>query len=613
MKKILSVGLAVLLLLSVATCLPVFATEDVVAEPTFTCDFTAHCSPEDYVFENAHDVAISGGTKGYYTFTAKEDEMYVGLRPMADMPTPSVSAKDMAYAVMLYRTETSAEGAFLVARADGKQPGMTGTRVSWTYVADGEWHLALIDASEAWGDATATVTRLRYDMFVDAAEEDSVDVSYIKFFATAEDAQSYVAANSTAEGGLRTIDAVVEKDGVVYGYATKTALTFLEKRVVTEVLDWSLENADPNSPNSNRQLIGEDVVTSWEAGGYINADRLMYAVFGGDNKYLLFDSLPFADYERVRVVMTSAGVVDEPWIVGFVSDVNHLYGNDYNFDTLDYSADIAHGICMPATTHGEENLSGMGIGSSWNTSEREVCMNIEGVTWDGTAALYVGARAPHIPVILKVLFEREVEADIYVDEDGNEYVAGQDFVVEEDGAFYTYTGLFDVMAVEADGEITYAIDLTEYFAEEPVAPPAPNHTITFVDEKGNVVATYEFTEGSTVVDWTEPEVPAKAGMEGYWEAYQLGAARDLVVKAKYRLAATVETDPVESDTEAVTDETVADTQAADTEADTAAAVTTAAATDNKASGGCKSTVSGAAVLVLSVLGLGVATLSKKED
>ena len=620
MKKLLSLGLAALMIGSLMTgaVLTSFAEEgDAVAvEPTYVYDFSAYCAAENYGFSSLSDLTIEGGTQGYYTFTATEDGVATNMDPQVYLPAPDVSADMLACAVILYRTESNVRGEIFVDRTDDVIMGQMGSHAYWQYEDDGEWHLELVDASAIWGNTMdVTLRRFRLDPLSLCEEGDSVDISYIKFFASVEDATAYVAANAELRGDFGTTEQVVEKDGKMYGYGNKIAVEYSHETTISVEVDYDLGSAsDSFTLNENFLLRDvEDVdavykngqVIAWKAGGYANANHPMYALYGQDGNYVLFESLPFADYDRVTVILCSSGEAKTPWVVGFVSDVEELYGTDV--EDLNETAAIVYGLA-PSAEEGQVNVSGLGTGVSWNTAERAVTMNIEGTSWDGPAALYVGSHGGHIAVVVKMVFERDVPADVYVDADGSEYVDGQTVIREEDGVFYAYTDLFDVAATEVDGETVYEYDFRTYFGQAPEVPAAPTHTVTFVDEKGNVVATFTFTEGSTEVDWTAPEVPAKEGYVGSWHVYTLGGNEDITVKPRYSLAPSSsedEDDKTESNTEADTDGSTADTVGGTEE--------TAPATDDSAVAGCKAALGGALALTLATVALGGVVVAKKKD
>lgn len=619
MKKLLSLGLSVLMIgaLLAGSAIASFAEDAIGADPTYVYDFSAYCSAENYDFGGLYDVTVAGGTQGYYTFTATEDGVSANMDPQVFLPAPDVDATALSYAVILYRTESNVRGEIFVDRTDDVIMGQFGSHVYWQYEDDGEWHLELVDASEIWGNVMDLGFRqLRFDPLALCEEGDSVDISYIKFFASMEDASAYVTANAELEGDFGTTEQVVEKDGQMFGYTDKVAVEYSHETTVNVQVDYDLALAT-DSVDGNEIFLLKDVadvaavykngqVIAWQAGGYANANHPMYALYGQDNHYVLFDSLPFADYDRVTVILCSSGEAKAPWVVGFVSDPEQLYGTD--LDNLNETAAIVYGTA-PSAEEGQVNISGLGTGVSWNTAERAVTMNIEGTTWDGPAALYVGSYGGHYAVVVKLLFERDELADVYVDADGNEYVAGETVICEEEGAFYAYTGLFDVTAVETDNGTVYEYDMREYFALPPTPPAAPTHTITFVDEKGDVVAEFTFTEGSTEVDWEEPEVPAKDGYVGSWHVYTLGGNADVTVKPRYSLAPSMpgdENDETESQPEDYTNQLPTDTFENTDDTDEAG-------TEPSATGGCKAALGGALALTLATVALGAMVVAKKKD
>ncbi|MBQ9779553.1 MAG: hypothetical protein IJW00_01275 [Clostridia bacterium] len=129
---------------------------------------------------------------GYVTLESKGGDPYFVLGN-----APTVPASQSDYVVIKYRTSTAnASGEIYTGRSDGLNwaAPMEKTHVDFTYVADGQWHTLIIDASNIWGDSKdANLTNFRFDFLKSAG---SIDVSYIKFFATREGAEACVAAET---------------------------------------------------------------------------------------------------------------------------------------------------------------------------------------------------------------------------------------------------------------------------------------------------------------------------------------------------------------------------------------------------------------------------------
>lgn len=128
---------------------------------------------------------------GYVTLTSAGSDPWVAV--MTDGKTLNGDTPEVTrVAAVKYRTEYSYASNLYVDIQGVKNQG-------FYWKGDGEWHLAVIDFS-ALGNKRADTTLLRLDY---AAQKDFwVDVQYIAFFASAEDALAY--------------DAVVENPAVVY-------------------------------------------------------------------------------------------------------------------------------------------------------------------------------------------------------------------------------------------------------------------------------------------------------------------------------------------------------------------------------------------------------------
>ncbi len=129
---------------------------------------------------------------GYVTLTSAGGDPYFVLGN-----APTVPASQSDYVVIKYRTSTAnASGEIYTGRSDGLNwaAPMEKTHVEFAYEADGQWHTLLIDASGIWGDSKdASLTNFRFDFLKSAG---TIDVSYIKFFATLEGAEACVAAET---------------------------------------------------------------------------------------------------------------------------------------------------------------------------------------------------------------------------------------------------------------------------------------------------------------------------------------------------------------------------------------------------------------------------------
>ncbi len=190
MKRMLALLLA-LLLLSALLVLPVAADAPDESTVTFTYDFANGL--DDYIDQGNKIQMSYENADGYVTFKAEGDDPYFRFR---DGKEPTVTTDKLAYALIKYRTTAAiAAGEFFTNRRSGAQWGGPGTHVTWEYRPDGSWHAALVDASEVWGNTEDSLYAFRLDPLASGAKSgDTIDIAYIKFFATEADALAYAAA-----------------------------------------------------------------------------------------------------------------------------------------------------------------------------------------------------------------------------------------------------------------------------------------------------------------------------------------------------------------------------------------------------------------------------------
>lgn len=171
-------------------------------EATFELDFTRY-------YENATEafgLANLSGVKvtelcdlGYLSFESVNEDPFLsfGLQP-------TVTSNLMDHIVIKYRSKTKApSGELFVERSDGVTWGQPydKSHVLWNWVNDSEWHIAIIDASEVWGNVyDVTLKNLRLDpMEKPQNAGEMLDIAYIKFFANAKAAETF--ASSEYENG----------------------------------------------------------------------------------------------------------------------------------------------------------------------------------------------------------------------------------------------------------------------------------------------------------------------------------------------------------------------------------------------------------------------------
>ena len=114
--------------------------------------------------------------------------------PQGDITLPEgTRAADIRYTVIAYRTEKSCKGEMFASRSDIPTMGQSGTHVNWNWNASGEWETAVIE-NAAWSGASEDVTilKLRFDPLEGGvAAGDTIDICFIAFFPTKEEAEGF--------------------------------------------------------------------------------------------------------------------------------------------------------------------------------------------------------------------------------------------------------------------------------------------------------------------------------------------------------------------------------------------------------------------------------------
>lgn len=200
MKKSVSFFLSVLLILSICTLAFAPSAEEGDACEQYPCTFAYDFTQEipdvvaHYGLNELMMVEVSpAATDGYVTFTATGDDPYFKF---GDAHAPAGNGTDLAYVVIKYRTTAKiGKGEFFTNRSGGAHWGDGGTHVDWTYKTDGEWHAVVIDCTSAWGKAAGeTLYAFRFDPLASGAKAgDSIDVAFIRFYASEDDARAFAA------------------------------------------------------------------------------------------------------------------------------------------------------------------------------------------------------------------------------------------------------------------------------------------------------------------------------------------------------------------------------------------------------------------------------------
>ncbi|MBQ9781415.1 MAG: hypothetical protein IJW00_10805 [Clostridia bacterium] len=193
MKKMLRTLLTTMLCLCIwgsSLLIPIpIAAEDVPAfdtsDPLVLYDFTT--DEIGISMTNVANFTYEFMEEGYISITALGDD------PSVWLPSPAVRCNQAAYAVIMQRTTSKKQGEFYANRSDGKQMGEAGTNVKFNQDSSGKWAKTIADCS-VWTDAgdDVTFTGFRYDpLQLNVAEGEHIDVKYVAFFETREDAEHF--------------------------------------------------------------------------------------------------------------------------------------------------------------------------------------------------------------------------------------------------------------------------------------------------------------------------------------------------------------------------------------------------------------------------------------
>lgn len=177
----LSVSTILMPLPSAAEAPPVFDT----SEPLVLYDFTT--AEMGLSISNVNNFTYTFSDEGYISITALGDD------PSMWLPTPPTKCNQTAFAVVYQRTTSTKQGEFYANRSDGKQMGEAGTNVKFDQDSSGEWAKSIADCS-VWTDAgdDVTFTGFRYDpLQLNVTEGEHIDVKYVAFFETREDAERF--------------------------------------------------------------------------------------------------------------------------------------------------------------------------------------------------------------------------------------------------------------------------------------------------------------------------------------------------------------------------------------------------------------------------------------
>ena len=190
MKRFLLISLALLLSVlavgsTLATALSVAAESAEIISPTLILDYTTK-SAQNSVYTTSFRQTVAEGE--YTTLNASWHD------PQGELTSaPGMAVKDIRYTVITYRTSKSCKGEFYLSRSDIPTMGQSGTHSTWNWNASGEWETIVIE-NTAWANAAddVTIKVLRFDPLQEGVEAgDEIDVKFIAFFATREEAEAF--------------------------------------------------------------------------------------------------------------------------------------------------------------------------------------------------------------------------------------------------------------------------------------------------------------------------------------------------------------------------------------------------------------------------------------
>ena len=360
-----------------------------------------------YGFGNPNQVSMAApADKGYVTLTSSGGDPYYVLNGEAwTSQQNAVTSDKMDYVVIKYRTSEITAGEFYVGRTDGvgwANP-MDKSHVAVNFNKTGNWELAVVDASEVWGNVEGVNLKdFRFDPGTGAG---SIDIAYIRFYATAEGAAACVAAEQgtwkeTVSVAIDDPAITIDAEGNAFYGEDMIPLTY----VPASEIDYTQQVGESYVVDlaTNIGTVNNGERPTWPEAGY-TVDGPMLFILWGANGYILFESLPFADYNTVEIIVGS-DPSSEGFLVGFITDPTQPYGSTEDAANPNMSADLISAMAG-AGSEGQPNLSGRGEGAGWNSVERMVQLDISNIDYAGQVALSVGTVAPHTWVIAKVEFK----------------------------------------------------------------------------------------------------------------------------------------------------------------------------------------------------------------
>ena len=210
MKKFVAWCLSAMLLLSVAVCVTVASAEDGTPTPVLLLEGERLMHDRDRYKWGAQQMESRYDEEtGIVRWTATGGDPYCHLLAGKTLVGPVVAIR--------YRTDTPVSAKIYAADVDRGELGLDWNdeynSFMFAYIGDGEWHLKVLDLEEylpdgAYNSDTNVLNHFRLDFINSAYEGEWVEVEYVAFFNSEEDAQEYDRIRLSGEGTAADTTAV---------------------------------------------------------------------------------------------------------------------------------------------------------------------------------------------------------------------------------------------------------------------------------------------------------------------------------------------------------------------------------------------------------------------
>ncbi len=197
MKKILTILVTLSILLGAVTIPTIMAAEGDAptfntSTPLWIYDYSVGGLENAYSMANGIETVLNDG---YTTFKAMDGDPHVYFNSAPDM-----MPVDAQFLLVEYRTTEAVKGEIFAGRDTNSVLGTSGTNEQWRWNADGQWHADTVEMT-IWNGVAAddALTSFRFDPLEQIVGDNpakvtigaTVDVKYLAFFKTAEDAAKF--------------------------------------------------------------------------------------------------------------------------------------------------------------------------------------------------------------------------------------------------------------------------------------------------------------------------------------------------------------------------------------------------------------------------------------